>query len=245
MLIQADAKMLELVAAFYLSKDKIGREELSAGVDLHARNQAAFGLPTRLISKTFAFRTIYCDESAGGAYGFGHDPEFVHVSSSPRWWQKRIDEFFSKYSGLAEWHRTLLTTVGSSGQLVMPYGRSYSFNRKENKKGDKVWPKTQIYNYPVQGLGAELMAIVRVSLSKRLTAARLSSVLVSTVHDSVLIDAPKKELDKVCNIIYSVFRDVPENFKRLFGIEFDMSLNCEIQVGSTQGNMQVYTGETA
>src|ERR1700682_2969050 len=133
--------MLELVAAFYLSKDKVGRQELSDGIDLHASNQATFGLPTRLVAKTFAFRAIYCDETSGGAYGFSLDPDFADVSRSSRWWQQRIDEFFTKYKGLAEWHRSLLEVVGQHGLVAMEYGRIYPFFREE-RNGEKIWPKS-------------------------------------------------------------------------------------------------------
>ncbi len=238
-LIIADAKSLEWVTACYLSGDKIGREELASGTDVHAVNQEALRLPSRNVAKVFLFRTIYCDETSGGAYGFSHDPEFTHVSSSTRYWQDRIDSFFTKYKGLAEWHAKLLSTVGDTGRLVMPWGREFPFYLKQNTRGDRVWPKTQIYNYPVQNLGAELMAIVRVSLMKRIKAAGLSALLVGTVHDSVLIDATSSEIDRTCQIIRGVFSDLPRNFEKLFGIPFDMTLNVEIKVGNNWGNAEV------
>jgi DNA polymerase I-like protein with 3'-5' exonuclease and polymerase domains len=241
MLIELDAKQLEFVAAMYLSGDKVGREELSSGVDIHASNQGAFALPTRLVAKTFLFRSIYCDEAGGGAYAFSLDPDFSHVSNSKRWWQGKIDAFYTKNSGLAKWHSHLLTQVGLTGRLSMNWGREYIFLRKQNSRGENVWPKTQIYNYPVQGLGAELMAIVRVSLAKRLAAMRLAAPvkLVNTVHDSVLIDTPKENVDKVIETVQNVFKDVPGNFTRLFGLEFDVALNVEIKLGPNWGQMEV------
>ncbi len=238
MLINLDARSLEWVAAVYLSGEKIGREELNSGDDIHERNQSTLKLPTRVIAKRFLFRTIYCDEESGGAYAFANDPEFSHISTSTRYWQERIDKFYLKYKDLAKWHVHLLQTVGNSGRLSMPWGREYVFLRTE-RNGEKKWPKTQIYNYPVQGLGAELMAIVRVSLAKRLAATKLEHKLVATVHDSVLIDAPKESVDKIIPIVYNVFRDVPMNFERLFNIPFNMKLNVEIQTGPTWGNMEV------
>ncbi len=241
MLIELDAKQLEFVAAMFLSGDKIGREELSSGIDIHECNQGTFALPTRLVAKTFLFRTIYCDEAGGGAYAFSLDPDFSHVSHSKRWWQGKIDAFYTKYSGLAKWHSDLLKRVGESGKLSMPWGREYIFLRKQNSRGENVWPKTQIYNYPVQGLGAELTAIVRVSLAKRLAAMRLAAPvkLVNTVHDSALIDTPKENVDKVIETCKNVFKDVPGNFTRLFGLEFDVALNVEIKIGKTWGDMEV------
>ncbi len=121
----------------------------------------------------------------------------------------------------------------------MPWGREYAFLRQE-KKGEKHWPKTQIYNYPVQGLGAELTAIVRVSLAKRLAAMRLAAPvkLVNTVHDSVLIDTPKENVDTVVKLVNNVFMDVPRNFERLFGLPFDVALNVEIKTGPNWGMME-------
>ncbi len=243
MLINLDAKSLEWVTAVYLSGEKIGREELNSGDDIHERNQSALKLPTRVVAKRFLFRTIYCDEESGGAYAFANDPEFSHVSTSTRYWQERINQFYFKYKDLAKWHHQLLVQVGESGRLSMPWGREYVFLRTE-RNGEKKWPKTQIYNYPVQGLGAELMAIVRVSLAKRLAALDVQHNLVATVHDSVLIDAPQETLAPICKIIYNVFNDVPKNFEKLFSIPFDMKLDVEIKAGPTWGQMEVLDKET-
>lgn len=56
MLINADVKSLEIVAAAYLSQDEILIQEIRNKVDTHGDNQKRFGLPTRLIAKTFVFR---------------------------------------------------------------------------------------------------------------------------------------------------------------------------------------------
>ena len=120
----------------------------------------------------------------------------------------------------------------------MPWGREYVFLRKEDRHGNKQWPKTQIYNYPVQGLGAELMAIARVSLMKRIKTTGIHALPVVTVHDSILLDTEEKEVDKVLPLIYNVFKDVPKNFERLFGVPFDVALNVEVQVGPTWGDMK-------
>ncbi len=239
MLIECDGKSLEWVCAAYLSQDKVAKQELAEGLDIHANNQKDLALPDRIIAKRFLFRTIYCDEDNGGAYAFAGDPDYAHVSTSKKYWQQRIDAFYQKYSGLAKWHRQLLIDVGkSSGRLSMPWGREYVFLRRE-KNGEKHWPKTQIYNYPVQGLGAELMSIVRVSLARRLRALNVEVKLVNTVHDSVLIDTPKENVDTVVKLCKTVFMDVPGNFNRLFGLEFDVALNVEIKCGPNWGAMKV------
>jgi hypothetical protein len=56
MLIQTDASQLEWRCALELSKEYVGINEIVSGEDTHAKNQTAFGLPSRLIAKIFLFR---------------------------------------------------------------------------------------------------------------------------------------------------------------------------------------------
>ena len=77
MLLQADAKQLEWVGATYFSQDKVAMQEIWDGVDQHADNQSRFGLPSRLIAKTFVFRLIY----GGSAYSYAHDPNFRDIGN--------------------------------------------------------------------------------------------------------------------------------------------------------------------
>ena len=72
MLLNADAKQLEWICAAYLSQDKVAIKEILGQIDQHKDNQKRFGLPSRLIAKTFVFRLIY----GGGAYSYANDPNF-------------------------------------------------------------------------------------------------------------------------------------------------------------------------
>ena len=56
MIINSDAKQLEINVAAYLSQDSILLDEVRNKVDLHEDNKNRFGLPSRLIAKIFAFR---------------------------------------------------------------------------------------------------------------------------------------------------------------------------------------------
>lgn len=234
MLINADAKGLEWVCAVYLSGDEVGTREILDGTDAHAENQSRFKLPTRLIAKTFLFRLIF----GGSAYAYAHDPDFTHHSSSEKYWQSIVDGYYDKYQGLARWHTSLVQEVSRSGQLEVVTGRRYKFFRENGEL-----PRSKILNYPVQGLGHDLMALIRVALWRRTNQMNLKSLFVSTVHDSVLLDTPTEIVPSVCKLIFQVFKDVPKNFERLFKVPFDLPLNVEVQVGPNWGNMRELTKE--
>jgi DNA polymerase I len=228
MLIEADAKALEWLGAVYLSKDKTGYDEIRQGIDQHSDNQARFRLPSRLVAKTFVFRLIY----GGTAYAYANDPEFTHVSKSDKYWQDIIDQFYGKYQGLHRWHSGLMREVIRTGQLVMPTGRVYKYERNERNE----WPRTTILNYPVQGLGADLMAIARCSLFKRIKKLDILCDFISTVHDSIILDTPEDNVPRVLQVINDVWRDLPKNFEVLFKVPFDLPCRVECKVGPDWGS---------
>jgi DNA polymerase I-like protein with 3'-5' exonuclease and polymerase domains len=236
MLIQADAKALEWVCATYLSQDETAIKEILDEIDQHTDNQTRFGLPSRLIAKTFVFRLIY----GGSAYSYANDPDFKDIGDES-FWQNIIDEFYKKYSGLRKWHEQIFESAKRDRQLVMPTGRIYPF-QSEIKYGKEKWPRTQILNYPVQGLGADLMALARVSLRNRLKDKE-GILLVNTIHDSIVLDVNEQVADykEVIRIVDSCFTDVPLNFKRMFGVEFNLPMRVECEFGKDLGNMTKIT----
>jgi DNA polymerase I-like protein with 3'-5' exonuclease and polymerase domains len=235
MLLQADAKALEWVCAAYLSQDQTAIKEIRDGTDQHSDNQLRFGLPSRLIAKTFVFRLIY----GGSAYSYANDTNFTDVSTSESFWQNVIDEFYNKYTELGEWHKKIVATAMKDRKITMPTGRVYNYE-PEVKYGKVKWPRTKILNYPVQGLGADLMAIARVSLSNRLKDMK-NVKLINTVHDSIIVDFDSKVCDNISivKIVDQCFTDIPANFKKLFGVEFNLPMRVECQVGPTWGNMEI------
>ena len=235
MLLQADAKALEWVCASYLSQDKTAYEEIWNNVDQHTDNQRRFGLPSRLIAKTFVFRLIY----GGSAYSYANDPNFTSVSRAESFWQDVIDAFYKKYNGLAKWHKEVVADAMRDRQLIMPTGRIYKYE-PEVKYGKVKWPRTKILNYPVQGLGADLMAIARVSLSNRLKDKE-GVKLINTVHDSIILDFDPKVWDNnsIVNLVNKCFTDIPSNFEKLFGVNFNLPMRVECQVGPNWGNMEI------
>jgi len=237
MLLQADAKQLEWVGAAYLSQDNLAIEEIWNGTDMHSDNQTRFGLPSRLIAKTFVFRLIY----GGSAYSYANDPNFREIGNET-YWQSIIDQFYNKYTKLKEWHDEIVFRAKRDRKLTMPTGRVYYYEPEVTSYGVKH-PRTKILNYPVQGLGADLMSIARVSLRNRLLNKE-GVKLINTVHDSIILDFDPKVWDNnsIVKIVEKCFNDVPDNFKRLFGHNFNLPMRVECEIGPTWGNMETVNG---
>jgi DNA polymerase I len=249
MLINGDAKSLEWVSAVFLSQDEVALKELwyestLSDADqklygIHTANQKKFGLPSRLIAKVFLFRLIY----GGSAYSYAADPDFKDAGLNQKQWQNIIDQFYEKYPGLYSWHTNLVRTVTTQGYISIPTGREFHYEPVKKPNGDIDWPRTTILNYPVQGFGADLMMIARLSFRNRLVAGGYKTKLISTVHDSIVCDSPDNEYIEICRLFHEVFRDLPRNFERLFGVELNVPTKCEVLFGKNMSDMKEYIYE--
>ncbi len=231
MLISIDGAQLEWRGAVWLSGDPVGIQELNDKADIHSANQKTFNLPTRLIAKTYLFRTIF----RGSGWSFAHDSDFSHVSSEPSYWDNINELFYKKYGRLNEWHHELARTVAARKPIISPLGREWLIPLKEN--GDLPW--TTLTNYPVQGTCADIMMVARITLARRLHQQQLHQVkLVSTVHDSIVLDAPTNLVDTVSAIATSCFDDLPKNFKKLWGIDLPIAFPGEVSIGPNLKDMK-------
>jgi hypothetical protein len=237
LLIQADASQLEWRTLLELSRDPVGIDEVLKKLDTHSINQETFKLPSRLIAKTYLFRTIY---NRGKGYAFTVDPNFMHVSTSVRYWDDVGRRFYEKYQGVDQCHLRWGDDVLHGRPIQGPLGRFWPIELRQNFQGELDIPWTVLTNYPVQGTGADVMMIARVSFKRRLMKVPFHDEikLVSTVHDSIVVDTMDKHLDFVANLFYEVFRDIPDNIKKIFKYDWIVPLDCEVKYGYNLKDMK-------
>jgi len=234
LLVACDASQLEWRTILELSRDEVGLAEVLEGQDTHTLNQHAFSLPSRLIAKIYLFRTIF----RGSGYAFANDPAFMHVSSSPKFWDGIGEKFYAKYAGIDAKHTEWKDLVVSGRPIFGPSGRHWDISLGRDRNGELKIPWTVLTNYPVQGTGADVMMLARISFAKRLKDARIPALLVATVHDSIVVDVEKCYVSQIAKIFYEVFDDLIENIWRCFKYEWVCPLACEVKCGMDMLNME-------
>ncbi len=236
MLVQADVKGLEVVGCAFLSRDATLMEEVVAGVDFHESNRVRFGLPSRTVAKRFKFKLIY----GATAYGYANDSDFIDVSDDQDFWQGIINEYYAKYSGVQDWHKALVAEAIQHGVHRNPTGREYNYPSQDVALRMWFW-RPKILNYPVQGLGADLVMLARVSFWNRINRLGLRCLPILSVHDSIVadVDTSLETCYNIGKILKSCIEDIPKNFKKLFGVDFDLPLTAEIKAGNDLHNMEV------
>lgn len=232
MLVNADVKGLELYVAADWYDDKVLKQELLSGVDLHAINQKRFVLPERTIAKIFVFKLLY----GASAFGYVTDSDFRDVGYNQKQWQGVIDEFYTKYSDIAKGHQRDLELVKQQKYLEIPSGRHYVYV-PTLRNGLYVWPLTTIKNYPIQGFGAELVMLARIEFRRLLKRSGLTAKFVGTVHDSLVVDCPSHAVMEVAKLLKQAIESVPRLCKEVFGYDFSLPLRCEISVGPNKKDL--------
>jgi DNA polymerase I-like protein with 3'-5' exonuclease and polymerase domains len=226
-------------------------QEIIDKVDIHETNRVAFNLggtayyegeskaeadarkKGRLAAKVFKFRLIY----GGSAYSYAHDPDFMGISTSEQFWQGIIDQYYAKYYGVAGWHAAIVKEAQEKGFLSIPSGRYYPLPPERDWRGNIKWPITKIKNYPVQGFGADLVMLARLEASKRLRELDVEAKLVSTIHDSIVVDTPSKHLEQVATLLKECVEVVPALCQRIWDYNFALPLTCEVQYGPNKKEM--------
>ena len=156
----------------------------------------------------------------------------MHVSADPRFWDGVGEKFFTKYKGIDSKHKQWANDVSSGRCIVGPSGRQWDISlRRDDRTGELKIPWTILTNYPVQGTGADVMMLARISFQRRLRSLGLPVLLVSTVHDSVVVDCEQQYVETVAKLFYQVFDNLIPNIKRCWGYEWVVPLDCEVKYG--------------
>jgi DNA polymerase I-like protein with 3'-5' exonuclease and polymerase domains/uracil-DNA glycosylase len=78
-------------------------------------------------------------------------------------------------------------------------------------------------NHLIQATASDMMLTCLIAIENIMRDRGLESILVSTVHDSLLIDAVKDELVEIHDIVDTVLNNIPDVMQIMFGDDFDLS----------------------
>ena len=217
-ILEADFAQLEFRVAALLSQDKVAMEEVSTGFDVHsytAKIITEAGQPTsRQEAKAHTFAPLY------GATGFGRTKAEAEYYT----------HFMDKYRGIAKWHKKLGDEAINLGRIKIPSGRQYAFPDVERRASGTPTHFTMIKNYPVQGFAtADIVPIVLLEIETRLNGYK--SMLVNSVHDSVVLDVHPLEEKDVLRVIDDVNKSLKSIVESYYDIDVNVPLLLESKIG--------------
>ena len=131
-----------------------------------------------------------------------------------------IDDYFKTYPGIKIFLDDTVAHAKEMGYVVTLFGRRRpvpelsSSNFMQRSFGERV-----AMNAPIQGTAADIMKIAMIGVNRRLKESHMKSRLVLQVHDELLIEAFRPELEDV----KAILREEMENAASLeVPLEIDM-----------------------
>jgi len=219
-IIEIDFAQLEFRTAVYLAQDKQGMEDIKNKIDVHQYTADIIGV-SRQDAKAHTFKPLY-----GGVTG---------TEDEKRYYTK----FLEKYKDIKTWHEKLQSEAIRYKRIKLPTGREYAFPYAERTPWGGSTYGTQIKNYPVQGFAtADIVPLACINIYKLMQEQKVKSLLVNTVHDSIVADVYPGEEDVMSKIFKQGTADVIPSLKKYYKINFNVPLDTETKIGTNWLQME-------
>ena len=196
-LMSSDYSQIELRIIAHISKDEGMIEAFKQGIDIHtATASKVWGVPIEKVdkdmrrkAKTVNFGIIY------GISAFGLSQR-VQI---PRFEAKEIiDNYFVQFPGIKRYMDDTIAFARDNGYVETISGRRRNLrdinSRNANIRG---FAERNAINAPIQGSAADMIKIAMIRIADWLNGSDLETRMILQVHDELLFDVPKKELELV------------------------------------------------
>ena len=219
-IMEIDFSQLEFRTAVFLAQDKQGIKDIDDGVDVHQFTADTIGV-SRQDAKAHTFKPLY-----GGMSGSDDEKRYYKA-------------FLEKYKDIAKWHENLQSDAIQYKKVKLPSGREYAFPYAQRQAWGGSSYSTQIKNYPVQGFAtADIVPIACINAYKMMKDRDVKSLLINTVHDSIVVDAHPDEIETMTKLLDRATKDVIDSLYDFYKVEFNVPLDTELKVGANWLEMQ-------
>lgn len=199
--IDADYSQIELRILAHMSKDEKLIEAYNSSADIHRATAAeVFNTPIdevtplqRSNAKAVNFGIIY------GMSSFGLSQD---LSITPKEAKAYIDKYFASYPDIKAFIDGLVASAKKKGYSLTMFNRRReipelaSSNYMQRSFGERV-----AMNAPIQGTAADIIKLAMIRVSKALKEQGLKSRLILQVHDELLVETAKDEIEIVKDIL--------------------------------------------
>ncbi|MGB2100450.1 MAG: DNA polymerase I, partial [Flavobacteriaceae bacterium] len=198
-LLAADYSQIELRVIASLSDDKEMQEAFQKGEDIHASTAAkVFNVALEEVSreqrsqaKTVNFGIVY----GVSAFGLSNQTNLNRKES-----KALIDAYYETYPQLKSYIRNQVDFARENGYVETILGRR-RYLRDINSQNSIVRSAAErnAVNAPIQGSAADIIKIAMLRIHEKLK--EFDSQMLLQVHDELVFDAKKSELDALTNMI--------------------------------------------
>jgi DNA polymerase-1 len=227
-LVSADYSQFELRLAAALANDKGLIELFNQGVDIHTTTAAQiYGRQPEDVTKQM--RRAAKAVNFGVLYGMSPHGLSANTGMSYEQSQHFIDQYFELRKPLLEYLNKLKEEAGINGYVSDMFGRRRPMPdiRSSNYMVRSAAERAAM-NMPIQGTEADLMKLAMIEADKQLTRQFPKTNMLLQIHDSILVEAPEDDAEKVAQLL----KQIMEGVKKL-----PVRLDVDTSIGKNWGDI--------
>ncbi len=210
-LLDADYSQIELRVLAHLADDEVMKNAFINGEDIHSVTASqVFNIPLEEV--TSKQRSFAKTVNFGIVYGMGEFSLSQDLKISVKEAKQYIEEYRKRYSGVYSFMENTKEQAKKDGYVKTMLGRiRYIPELRSPNYNIRSFGERAASNAPIQGTAADIIKIAMVRVHDRLKSEKLQSKLILQVHDELILEVPKNELEQARVIL----REEMENSLKL------------------------------
>ena len=199
--ISADYSQIELRVMAHMSKDEGLLEAFREGQDVHSKTASeVFDVGIKDVTsdlrrnaKAINFGLIY----GISAFGLGKQ-----LGISRNLAAEYMAMYFEKYPDVKKYMESTKEFASQNGYVETLFGRRlYLRDINATNAMRRQASERAAINAPVQGTAADIMKIAMINMHKAIKTQKSKAKLILQVHDELILDTPKDEIDKIVSLV--------------------------------------------
>lgn len=230
-LVSADYSQFELRLAAILAEDEKLINDFNGNVDIHTKTASeVYGIPMddvtkdqRRAAKVINFGVLYGMSPHGLAANTGMS--FVQA-------KQFIDQYFELRAPIRKFIDATLEKARTEGYVETYYGRRRPTpDVRSSNFMVRMGAERAAANMPIQGTEADLMKRAMLIVDEELTQGKDAPLgeQILQIHDSILVECPKENAEKVADILKNVMETVAPELK--------IALKVDVHIGDNWGEL--------
>lgn len=202
LIMSADYSQIELRLLAHVSEDEHLIEAFNSGIDVHTLTASkVFEVPIEEVTKGMRYKAKAVN--FGIVYGQSKYGLAKALKITPAEAENFINKYFETYPKINEYMSKMVELVEKQGYVETIFGRRRYLDNEINSPNAMIreFAKRAAINHPMQGSASDLIKLAMIDFSKRLKDNNLKSKLIIQVHDELVIETAKDELEQVKSLV--------------------------------------------
>ena len=202
LILSADYSQIELRLLAHVSGDEHLINAFKSGVDVHTLTASkVFDVPIEKVTKDMRYKSkavnfgiVYGQSKYGLAKALGIKAEEAETF---------INKYFETYPKIKSYMEDMVALVEEQGYVETVLGRKRYLEKEISSPNAMIreFAKRAAINQPMQGSASDLIKLAMIDFSNKLKENNLDSKLIMQVHDELIVEVKKSELEQVKELV--------------------------------------------